>query len=99
MEQIACDHDHIHVLCSAHPKYAPGQLVCVIKSITARELFERFPKLRKELPGWGVLGRWVLRSDGWEARELGYCRVMYQEVSGQISERAVKALVALHALW
>jgi putative transposase len=51
MEQIGCDRDHIHVLCRAHPKYAPGQLVRVIKSITARELFKRFPKLRKEL--WG----------------------------------------------
>ena len=51
MEQIGCDRDHMHVLCSAHPKYAPGQLVRVIKSITARELFERFPMLRKDL--WG----------------------------------------------
>ena len=51
MEQIGCDRDHIHVLCSAHPKYAPGQLVRVMKSITAREVFKRFPKLRKEL--WG----------------------------------------------
>ena len=51
MEQIGCDRDHIHVLCSAHPKYAPGQLIRVIKSITARELFKRFPLLRKDL--WG----------------------------------------------
>ena len=51
MEQISCDRDHIHVLYSAHPKYAPGQLVRVMKSITAREIFRRFPKLRKEL--WG----------------------------------------------
>ncbi len=51
MEQIGCDRDHIHVLSSAHPKYAPGQLVRVIKSITARELFKRFPLLRKDL--WG----------------------------------------------
>ena len=27
MEQIGCDRDHIHVLCSAHPKSAPGQLI------------------------------------------------------------------------
>ena len=51
MEQIGCDRDHIHVLCSAHPKYAPGQLVRVMKSITVREVLKRFPKLRKEL--WG----------------------------------------------
>ena len=51
MERIGCDKTHIHLLCNAHPKYAPGQLVRVFKSITARELFHRFPELRKEL--WG----------------------------------------------
>ena len=42
MERIGCDRDHIHLLCSAHRKYAPGQLVRLSKSITARELFNRF---------------------------------------------------------
>jgi len=51
IERIGCDRDHIHLLCSAHPKYAPGQLVRVFKSITARELFNRFPSLEEEL--WG----------------------------------------------
>lgn len=51
MERIGCDRDHIHLLCSAHPKYAPGQLVRLFKSITARELFKRFPRLKEEL--WG----------------------------------------------
>ncbi|MDR2244173.1 MAG: IS200/IS605 family transposase, partial [Burkholderiales bacterium] len=31
-EQIGCDGDHIHVLCSAHPKVSPGQIVRVFKS-------------------------------------------------------------------
>lgn len=51
IERIGCDRDHIHLLCSAHPKYAPGQLVRVFKSITARELFNRFRTLEEEL--WG----------------------------------------------
>ena len=50
-EQIGCDRDHIHLLCSAHPKVAPGQIVRVFKSITARELFRRKPGLKREL--WG----------------------------------------------
>ena len=24
-EQVGCDRDHIHLLCSAHPKVAPGE--------------------------------------------------------------------------
>lgn len=51
IEQLGCDKDHIHLLCAAHPKYAPGQLVRLFKSITARELFKRFPDLESEL--WG----------------------------------------------
>ncbi len=51
MEQIGYDQDHIHMLCGAHPKYAPGQLVRLFKSITAKELFRRIKGLRSEL--WG----------------------------------------------
>ena len=51
MEQIGCDIDHIHLLCSFHPKYGGGQIVRLFKSITARELFKRFPEVKKEL--WG----------------------------------------------
>jgi putative transposase len=51
IEQMGCDQDHIHLLLSAHPKYAPGQLVRLFKSITARQLFQKFPELKKEL--WG----------------------------------------------
>jgi putative transposase len=50
-EQIGCDRDHIHLLCSAHPKVAPGQIVRVFKSITAREIFRRKPSVKRVL--WG----------------------------------------------
>jgi len=50
-EQIGCDKDHVHILCTAHPKIAPGQIVRVFKSITARELFKRKPDLKRDL--WG----------------------------------------------
>ena len=50
-ENIGTDGDHIHLLCSFHPKYSGSQIVGMFKSITARELFRRFPELRKDL--WG----------------------------------------------
>ena len=50
-EQIGCDGDHIHLLCSAHPKFSPGQLVRIFKSLTAREIFRRKPSVKKLL--WG----------------------------------------------
>ena len=51
MEAIVCDKDHIHLLCGAHPKVAPGRIVQIFKSITAREIFRRKPSIKKEL--WG----------------------------------------------
>ncbi len=50
-EQLGMDQDHIHILCSTHPKTAPGKIVQIYKSITARELFKQKPELKKEL--WG----------------------------------------------
>jgi len=50
-EQVGCDRDHIHLLCSAHPKVAPGEIVRIFKSITAREIFRRKPSVKKTL--WG----------------------------------------------
>lgn len=51
MEGIGCDKDHIHLLCSSHPKVSPGQIVRIFKSITAREIFRRKPSVKSEL--WG----------------------------------------------
>ena len=51
IEELGCDINHIHLLCSFHPKYGGGQIVRLFKSITARILFQQFPELKKEL--WG----------------------------------------------
>jgi len=51
IERMGMDKDHIHILCSAHPKIAPGRIVQIIKSITAREIFKRKPSVKKQL--WG----------------------------------------------
>ncbi|PXW88192.1 putative transposase [Nitrosomonas sp. Nm84] len=48
-EQIDCDKDHVHILRTAHPKIAPGQIVRVFKSITVRKLFKRKPDLKRDL--------------------------------------------------
>ena len=50
-EKVGTDGDHIHILCSFHPKYGGSQIVGIFKSITAKQLFVRFPQLRQDL--WG----------------------------------------------
>ena len=51
IEQIGCDNDHIHLLVSFHPKYSVGQFVRLYKSITAKQVFLKFPEVKKDL--WG----------------------------------------------
>ena len=51
MEALGTDKNHIHVLCSGHPKVTPGQIMHIIKRITAREIFRRRPAVKREL--WG----------------------------------------------
>jgi len=51
MEALGMDHDHLHLLCGAHPKHAPGDLVRIFKSLTARQVFQREPAIKLEL--WG----------------------------------------------
>ncbi len=50
-ETIGFDEDHVHILVQAAPRYSPSRVIQIIKSITARELFEKFPEIKKEL--WG----------------------------------------------
>ncbi len=51
MEALGMDGDHVHLLCGAHPKEAPGRIVQKYKSITAREIFRHEPWVKEKL--WG----------------------------------------------
>jgi putative transposase len=41
--------DHVHLFISGPPRYSPAELMQIIKSITAREMFKKFPTLRQSL--------------------------------------------------
>ncbi len=71
MEALGTDNNHRHLLCSAHPIVAPGRLVQIFKSITAREIIRRQPAVKCELwGGGGILVGKVLRGDGEGTRQL-----------------------------
>ena len=57
--------DHVHVFLEAPPRYSLAQVVQTMKSISAREAFKQFPKLRKQL--WAG----ELWSDGYFVRSVG----------------------------
>ena len=78
MESIGLDLNHIHLLCSAHPKYSIGVIVQRYKSITARELFKSFPHLKQDL--WGG----EFWSDGYYVATIG------EKGNKQIVERYIR---------
>lgn len=49
--EIGTDEDHIHFLVQGVPRMSVEEMIRTIKSITAREIFHRFPEVKKEL--WG----------------------------------------------
>ena len=49
--EIGMDKDHVHFLVQAVPTISPTQIIRIIKSITAKKIFERCPEVKKQL--WG----------------------------------------------
>ena len=49
--EIGTDKDHVHFLVQSVPTYSPTKIITIIKSITARRIFEKHPEVKKQL--WG----------------------------------------------
>ena len=43
--------DHVHIFTSIPPRYSVGEMVRVLKSVSAKEIFLRYPEVKREL--WG----------------------------------------------
>jgi putative transposase len=57
--------DHVHVFVEVPPRYSPARVVQIMKSISAREVFGKFPDLKNQL--WAG----ELWNDGYFVRSLG----------------------------
>jgi putative transposase len=57
--------DHVHIFLSAPPRYSPAKIVEVLKSVSAKKVFEEFPWLEKDL--WAG----EFWSDGYFVRTVG----------------------------
>lgn len=51
VSHVGFDRNHVHFLLKFLPKYSGGQVIRLIKSITAREVFKEVPEIKKAL--WG----------------------------------------------
>jgi putative transposase len=48
IDEIGFDQNHIHIFCGAAPRLSPLRVISIVRSITAKKVFESFPSLRKE---------------------------------------------------
>ncbi len=75
---MGTDEDHLHILVEAAPRYSPSQVMMICKSITAKEVFKKFPDLKEELWGghfWTEGGHIDTVGDGYgEAQMKEYIR-------------------------
>ena len=65
IEEMAIENDHVHLFLLVPPKYAPAKVAQIMKSISAREIFKEFPRLRKQLWAGEFWG------DGYFVRSVG----------------------------
>ena len=70
--------DHVHIFAEAPPKYSPAKVVQIMKSISAREVFKKFPKLKRAL--WAG----EMWNDGYFVRSVG------DEVTADIIRRYIE---------
>ena len=49
--EIGTDGDHVHFLIQSVPMYSPTKIATMVKSITARQVFQQLPEVKKQL--WG----------------------------------------------
>jgi len=70
--------DQVHVFLSAPPRYSPARVMQIMKSISAREIFARFPWLRRKLWGGEFWG------DGYFVRSIG------DQVTSEIIRRYIR---------
>jgi putative transposase len=70
--------DHVHIILSAPPRYSPARVMQILKSISAREIFARFPRVRRKLWGGEFWG------DGYFVRSIG------DQVTSEIIRRYIR---------
>ena len=71
---MGTDGDHLHLLIESAPRYSPSRIMQICKSITAIQIFKKFPKLKEdELWGgefWSDGGHIDTVGDGYDVKAM-----------------------------
>ena len=65
MEELEVDKDHVHLFLSFPPRYSISAVVRLLKAVSAKEIRDEFPEVRKQL--WGG----EFWEDGYFVRTVG----------------------------
>lgn len=49
IEAMNMGEDHVHIFLSAPPRYSPARIANIMKSKSAKKLFEEFPRVKEKL--------------------------------------------------
>ena len=57
-ETMGFDEDHVHFMIQTFPRFSPSEVFRIVKSISARKLFEKYPDIKKNygVGSFGVMG-------------------------------------------
>lgn len=68
--EIGTDKDNVHFLIQSVPMGSPTKIIQTLKSITAKEIFKRHPKIKLELWGenLGLKNSMLILSENMEMR-------------------------------
>ena len=50
-DALGTDGNHVHIFVGAAPKYAPSNVMQIIKSITAKNIFKKYPEIKNNYGG------------------------------------------------
>jgi putative transposase len=78
IEEMRVAPDHVHIFLSFPPRYSISQVVGMLKSISASEIFERYSEVKKQL--WG--------GEFWE--EGYFVRTVGDKVTADLMKRYIR---------
>ena len=92
IDEIGTDWDHVHMFVWSAPKRSPSSIMQTLKSITAKEMFKKFPEIKKSLRGGEFWSDWWYIGTVWEWTNEDIVRKYIQNQWDEIEREQYKQL-------
>jgi len=88
--EIGVDKDHVHYLVQSVPAISPARLVQMIKSLTARWIFEQVPRIKKLLWGGALwTSGYFIATVGRHGSETAISKYVRNQGQGKVEYRVI----------